>query len=205
MAHGYTFIFIGNVGAGETTQAEAMVEQFQLERLSTGEVLREEVRRQTPLGLLLKEDLAAGKFASDEVALEIVRNRMAASECSSFVLDGVPRTLAQANRLATMAADKQIPELVAIHLDVPEAICRERLHLRWLHGTPRRSDDSPDVVEKRFVTYYELTEPILSGFGSFVRRVASDQSQAAVTHELSVLLQSYGLTPRVDGPAVAFG
>jgi adenylate kinase len=115
MPNGYTFILLGNVGAGKSTQAKLLSEQFDIEPLSTGEILRDEIARKTPLGVRIQAANEAGEFASDEIVLDIVRKRIADSECDSFLLDGVPRTTTQALRLAEMASSGLIPELLFLH------------------------------------------------------------------------------------------
>lgn len=153
-------VFIGPPGAGKGTQSERLIAQYQLAHLSTGDMLRAARDAQTPVGKQADQYMSTGKLVPDEIIVAIVRERLAAPDCGKgFLLDGFPRTIAQAEALDVMLQQQGIPLDVVLELRVPE----EELFTR-LAGRGRK-DDTPDVIRQRLVAYREQTAPLLDYYG----------------------------------------
>jgi adenylate kinase len=176
-------ILFGAPGSGKGTQGEILGKRTGFPRISTGDLLRLAVRERTPLGLRAEAVLAAGALVSDEIVNGLVRDRIAAADCrSGYILDGFPRTVAQAEALASM--DGARPEIV-IGIEVDPETLVERLSGRRvcpscqavynLSGQPparpgicdvcgaalvQRPDDTAEVVRKRIEVYLRETAPL---------------------------------------------
>jgi len=182
-------IFLGAPGVGKGTQAQRLAAQEGIPQVSTGEILRESVKQGAPLGRKAKEYMDAGKLVPDEVVIGIVRDKVAATECArGYILDGFPRTLAQAEALDRMLQEKGggggIEHVVSF--DVPNAeivrrlsgrrscpTCQTVYHVE--HDPPRReghcnkcggalvqrADDKPETVEARLKVYDQQTSPLI--------------------------------------------
>jgi len=181
-------VLLGNVGAGKTTQARKLVQDYGLTYLGTGELLRDEVQRQTELGRELQERLAAGLFASDEQITAIVASRLVETDNLGFVLDGFPRTLTQAKWLADLVdADPEL-DLAPIYFDVSEDDCRERLLRRGQVSNPR-PEDSVEVIPRRFEEYHRQTAPILSAWQDCCLYIGAGANSDVVYNRLVLSLQ----------------
>jgi adenylate kinase len=148
---------LGPPGAGKGTQAEPLAERLGLDYLSTGELLREEARRGTELGREAVRFMSEGGLVPDELVLAAILKRIE-DEGRGVVLDGFPRTLAQARALGDAL---EISDAVLI--DVPDDVLAERIAGRRAHAEPgeRRADDEPETVRERLRVYHELTEPVI--------------------------------------------
>ncbi len=150
-------IFIGPPGAGKGTQAERLLEYLKVPHLSTGDMLREAVRKKTPEGLSAQEYMNRGDLVPDSVILALVGRRLSEPDCvAGCLLDGFPRTVAQAESLGELLAASKQPLDGVIELRVDEEALVERLAQRG------RADDQPDVIRQRLVAYHKQTEPLLS-------------------------------------------
>lgn len=150
-------IFIGPPGAGKGTQAERLLEYLKVPHLSTGDMLREAVRKKTPEGLSAQEYMDRGDLVPDSVILALVGRRLSEPDCAAgCLLDGFPRTVAQAEALGEQLAASQQPLDGVIELRVNEEALIERLASRG------RADDRPDVIRQRLVAYRQQTEPLLN-------------------------------------------
>ncbi len=173
-------ILLGAPGAGKGTQAELIMQQLQIPSISTGNMLREAVKSGSELGNEVKNCMEQGRLVPDEIALQLVAERTARPDCANgFILDGVPRTLAQAEALDKMGVT--IDRVVSIEID--DAVIVERMagrrvctkcgcsyHLQ--HNPPKtegicdqcggevatRKDDAPETVLNRLGIYHETTE-----------------------------------------------
>lgn len=126
-------VFMGLPGAGKGTQAEKIVEAFQLPHISTGDMFRSAISEGTPLGIEAKSYMDRGELVPDEVTIGIVNERLAKEDCKEgFLLDGFPRTVAQAEALENIMAlsERKIDHVVYIHVD--RELLIERLGGRWL-------------------------------------------------------------------------
>jgi adenylate kinase len=150
-------VFIGPPGAGKGTQAAKMIEKYKLAHLSTGDMLRAARDAKTAVGLEADKYMSAGMLAPDNIILDIIADRLKQSDCKKgYLLDGFPRTIAQAEALDAMLAQKRTPLDVVLELKVPEEELFKRLAGRG------RADDTPEVIRQRLVAYRKQTEPLLA-------------------------------------------
>lgn len=148
-------VLTGPPGCGKTTQSLRLVERFGMEHLSTGELLRAEVAKGTPLGERAAGIIASGELVPDELVIEMVEPRIkAAAEKNGYLLDGYPRSQPQAESLLGMS---DLPD-VAIVLFVPPPVLVERILNRT--DTEQRSDDTAEAVDNRLRVYTETTRPV---------------------------------------------
>jgi len=149
-------VFIGPPGAGKGTQAERMLAAYALAHLSTGDMLRAARDAKTEVGLKADQYMSTGQLVPDEIIVAIIAQRLQAPDCGSgYLLDGFPRTIAQAEALDRMLAGKGTPLDVVLELQVPEEELFRRLAGRG------RADDKPEVIRQRLVAYRQQTEPLL--------------------------------------------
>jgi len=179
-------VIIGAPGAGKGTQARLLSEKYGYPQISTGDILREMARADTPLGRNVKETMAAGRLVSDEILAEVICARTSQSDCGNgYILDGFPRTLDQAHLLEELAAE-QGKQVGLARIVVSEDVLSKRLTGRRacpacgeiyniyfrppkvdgvcdLDGAPlmQRSDDHPDAVGRRLEEYKRETAPMI--------------------------------------------
>ena len=155
------YILFGPPGAGKGTQATAMVERYNLRHLSTGELLRKEIAEGTELGLKAKSLIDAGSLVPDEVVEGMIDNAFKTTEgVSGFLLDGFPRTIAQAEALDKMLAASGEEVTSVISIMIPDEMIQERIrHRAAIEG--RADDASDETVNNRIRTYHEKTEPLV--------------------------------------------
>ena len=152
-------VLLGPPGSGKGTQAAILAKGLGVPAISTGEMLRDAVAEASPLGLKVKEIMAAGELVDDETMADVVRDRLAGDDADSgFVLDGYPRTLSQAATLQEILdrSGKQLDAVVQI--DVPEGELVNRVR-----GRPR-ADDTEKVMLQRLAVYHEQTEPLVAHY-----------------------------------------
>jgi adenylate kinase len=159
-------ILLGPPGAGKGTQAQRLVENHQIVQLSTGDMLRAAVKAGTPVGLKAKDIMARGELVPDDVVVAIVADRIEEPDAKrGFILDGFPRTVAQAEALERMLAEKGLKLDAVVELKVDESILLDRIKTRvaemTARGEPVRPDDSPEVLTKRIRAYREQTAPLV--------------------------------------------
>ena len=155
------YILFGPPGAGKGTQATAMVERYNLRHLSTGELLRKEIAEGTELGLKAKSLIDAGSLVPDEVVEGMIDNAFKTTEgVSGFLLDGFPRTIAQAEALDKMLAASGEEVTSVISIMIPDEMIKERIrHRAAIEG--RADDASDETVNNRIRTYHEKPEPLV--------------------------------------------
>lgn len=172
-------ILLGAPGAGKGTQAAMIAEEFNVPHISTGDILRRNMKEGTPLGLKAKAYVESGGLVPDEVVIGLVKDRLEQDDCKNgYILDGFPRTIAQAEAL-----DKVAKIDMAINIDVPVeviierlggrrvCVCGETYHVSMLGGKNNcfrcgkelfiRDDDKPETVKNRLKVYQEQTEPLI--------------------------------------------
>ncbi len=156
-------IIMGPPGAGKGTQAQILVEKYSIPQLSTGDILRAAIEAKTPMGMQAKEIMARGDLVPDEVVCGIVSERLDGPDAGNgFILDGFPRTIAQAESLDEMLAEKNIALDAVISLDVDADALVARIQKRAEESGGTRADDNEEVLRKRLEVYAELTEPLIA-------------------------------------------
>jgi adenylate kinase len=160
-------ILLGPPGAGKGTQAQHLVAKYGIVQLSTGDMLRAAVKAGTPLGREVEDIMARGALCPDDTVITIVEERIAQPDASKgFILDGFPRTVAQAEALDRMLAKHGIALDAVIELRVDEAALLKRIENRIAEmqsrGEALRPDDNPDVLHRRLVAYREQTAPLIA-------------------------------------------
>lgn len=159
-------IFLGPPGAGKGTQSAHIVERYGIPQLSTGDMLRSAVSAGTPVGLKAKAIMDAGNLVSDDVVAAIVEERIEQDDCADgFLLDGFPRTIAQAEMLDAMLEKKELGVDLVIELRVDDGALVERLRSRIaetrIRGEEVRKDDNEETFKKRLGVYFEQTAPLI--------------------------------------------
>lgn len=154
-------VLVGPPGAGKGTQAVRLAESLGVPHISTGDLFRANLKERTELGLAAQRFMDAGELVSDEVTVGMVAQRLKDADTENgFILDGFPRTVAQADSLAEMLAkdDHELDAVVA--LEVPEDVVVARLLGRG------RGDDTEDVIRRRQQVYRDETHPLLEHYQS---------------------------------------
>ena len=174
-------ILLGAPGAGKGTQAEIICEKLSIPTISTGNILRAAMKEGTEMGLKAKRFIEAGALVPDEVIIGIVKERLSADDCKNgFILDGVPRTIAQAKAIdemgikIDMALDIEVKDETIIERVGGRRVCGcgASYHIKYKPSKVEgicdacgaaltvRKDDEPQTVLDRLTTYHELTEPL---------------------------------------------
>jgi adenylate kinase len=158
-------ILLGPPGAGKGTQAKRLVEAYGIPQLSTGDILRAAIAAQTPLGVEVKAILDRGDLVSDGIVNGIVSERLDAEDCKpGFILDGFPRTIAQAEALDGILADKgaALDAVIEIKAEADELV--RRVINRAKESGTARGDDNEEVLRKRLDVYREQTAPLVDHY-----------------------------------------
>lgn len=179
---GMKLILLGAPGAGKGTQAEVLCQKLGIPTISTGNILRAAIQEGTPVGLQAKSFMDAGKLVPDEVIIQIVAQRIAQPDCAEgFILDGVPRTIAQAEALD--AAGVRFDRVLSLEItdqEIEERMSGRRVCSKCgasfhIHARPtkaegvcdncggpvvQRDDDKPETVRHRLEVYHQQTEPL---------------------------------------------
>ncbi|MGE0341394.1 MAG: adenylate kinase [Xanthobacteraceae bacterium] len=158
-------VLLGPPGAGKGTQGDRLIERHGIVRLSTGDMLRAAVKAETPVGLKAKDIMARGELVSDEIVIGIIDDRLKESDVQNgFILDGFPRTVAQAEALDRLLAARGIKLDAVVELKVDEGILLQRIETRIAEMTARgeaiRADDNPESLKKRLDAYRVQTAPL---------------------------------------------
>ena len=164
-------ILLGPPGAGKGTQAARLTEKFKIPQLSTGDMLRAAVKAGTLVGLQAKAVMDAGGLVSDEIVCGIISDRIEEADASNgFILDGFPRTVAQAQALDDMLGKKAMNLDAIVELKVDENALLARIEKRAAEtlaaGGTVRADDNPEAFKVRLVSYREQTAPVSAYYAS---------------------------------------
>jgi adenylate kinase len=203
-------VMLGPPGAGKGTQAERFARTRGIPRVSTGDILREAVQAGTEMGRAAREVMDSGRLVGDDIMIGIVTERLSRSDTrAGFVLEGFPRTVAQAEALDRMLDDSA--PLVVVDIEVPEDVLVKRLSIRRICGScgttappgtkvcakcggalVQRSDDNEAVVRERLAVYARSTQSILDFYQrrDTFRSVDGDQTEAGVAADLAAAVAS---------------
>jgi adenylate kinase len=155
-------ILLGPPGAGKGTQAKVLVETYSIPQLSTGDILRSAIAARTPMGLAAKEVMDRGDLVSDDIVNGIISERLDAEDCKAgFVLDGFPRTIAQAEALDEMLAEKGMSLDAVIEITADPDVLVDRIAKRARESGVARGDDNEEVLRKRLEIYRDSTAPLV--------------------------------------------
>ena len=155
----FNIVLLGPPGCGKGTQSELIEKKYGFNHISTGHLFRCEMNRETPAGLKAKALIEQGKLCPDDLTLDMLNDYLLSFQDSKgFLLDGVPRTITQAEMLEGISYDKPQKIDLIIYLKIEEEESIRRILLRGL--TSGRSDDNYETVKKRLQEYYVLTKPL---------------------------------------------
>jgi adenylate kinase len=183
-------LFLGPQGAGKGTQAKRIQSEYGLPHIATGDILRAAIAAESPLGQLVKPIYDAGGLVPDELMIGLIRERLSEEDAEDgFVLDGFPRTLAQAEALDDMLLEIGKPVSVVLELRVPRDVAIERMIRRA--AEEGRADDTPDAMAKRLALYDELTLPVVDHYAPTGKLIAvhGEHSMDAVWAEIQDALE----------------
>ncbi len=172
-------VLFGPPGAGKGTQAKILTAQRGWPQLSTGDMLRAAVKAGTPLGKQVEAILTKGELVTDAIVVGIIAERIDQADCrGGAVFDGFPRTIAQAEALDEMLAERRKKIALVLQLKVDDAVLIQRAEQRVKDtlakgGTPR-SDDTAETLKHRLTVYYKNTAPLLDFYGRQGKLVTID-------------------------------
>ena len=215
-------IFLGPPGVGKGTQADFIAQKYEIPKLSTGDLLRESVANETPLGKEAKGYMNRGELVPDAVVVGLVEEKLTSPECQKgFLLDGFPRTEAQADQLSSYLAStgKELDRVVYFSLSTDEIIrrisgrrsCPECKAVYHLESVPpkqagicdvcgksliQRNDDKPETVESRLAVYQEQTAPLVEYYKT--RNILSELDGAGLVSAVQERLVALLAQPRVE-------
>ncbi|PJK28503.1 adenylate kinase [Minwuia thermotolerans] len=184
-------ILFGPPGAGKGTQAQFIVERYGVVQLSTGDMLRAAVAEGTELGKQAKAVMDRGDLVDDATIIGIIGDRIDEPDCrNGFILDGFPRTQAQAEGLDRLLADKGLKLDAVIEIRVPDEELYKRIETRAAETGGARADDNAETLKKRLDVYHSQTAPVLSYYEKqgMLDTVDGLQSIEAVTTEITKVL-----------------
>jgi len=211
------YVLLGPPGAGKGTQAKIIAEKYHLVHVSSGDLFRDNLKRETDLGLLAKQYMTKGELVPDDVTIAMIRERLSRPDCSNgALLDGFPRTPAQAEALSEMLKEFKGQVNLVPYISVPESLLVERLCGRWtcranghvfhekynppkvagvcdLDGSElyQRDDDKSETVMNRIKVYSEQTSPLIEYYrkSNLLAEIDGTKSIEDVTVELLAALE----------------
>ncbi|EFJ24129.1 hypothetical protein SELMODRAFT_414935 [Selaginella moellendorffii] len=209
-------ILVGPPGCGKGTQSPILKEQHCLCHLATGDMLRAAVAAQTPLGLMAKQTMEKGQLVSDDLVIGIIDEAIQKPSCKKgFILDGFPRTVAQAEKLDAMLSKQGVKVDKVLNFEIPDSVLEERITGRWVHppsgrsyhtkfappkvpgrddvtGEPliQRKDDTAEVLKSRLDGFHKQTKPVIDYYTTkgVVVRLQAEKPPQEVTVAISKTL-----------------
>ena len=215
-------IFLGPPGVGKGTQADYIAQSYGIPKLSTGDLLRESVAKETSLGKAAKEYMNRGELVPDAVVIGLVEEKLGSPECQKgFLLDGFPRTVAQADQLSTYLSSRGegLDRVIYFSLSKDEIVrrisgrrscpdCKAVYHLESVPpkkegicdacGMPliQRNDDKPETIESRLAVYQEQTAPLIEYYKT--RKILGELDGAGLVSAVQDRLVALLAQPRVE-------
>jgi adenylate kinase len=180
-------LILGGSGAGKSTQAHLLCKHLQIPLISVGEILRQAIAQNSPLGQQAQTYVARGELIPDQIMIEFIRQRLLQEDVSTgWLLEGYPRTAFQAEELDFLLESLQQKLNWAIYLKVPDSIMINRSLARSF------TDDQPEIIERRLQLFQERTIPILEYYGwrDQLLTINGDQPQESVQQEINNYLTS---------------
>jgi len=211
-------LFLGAPGCGKGTQSKIIIKKYNIPQISTGDLLREEIKGGSNLGNEIQEIMSSGKFVSDELVLSLVSKKLGQDECENgFILDGYPRNIAQAESLDKLFTSKNIELEYVFLIDVPSETLIARCTGRVLCNScdyignmdrgekiddscPKcndgklyqREDDKEETVKKRLDVYQEQTAPIIDYYAkkNILHKVMGGNDPSTLSNKILEIINS---------------
>jgi adenylate kinase len=191
-------LMVAPPGAGKGTQGAVIAAHFDIPHIATGDLLRDHVARQTSLGRAVREHLDRGDLVPDEIVLDMVGDALRAAQAQSkgYVLDGMPRNIAQARSLYQVAKSLEMTANVALHLKADDEELTRRLLARA--ALEHRADDTEDVIRRRLAVYHEVTHPIVAWYAARGILVSVDAMRPVERVGRQILTALEAMRPLLD-------
>jgi adenylate kinase len=191
-------LMVAPPGAGKGTQGAVIAAHFDIPHIATGDLLRENVARRTELGRAVRHHLDRGELVPDEIVLDMVGDalRAAKKRGSGYVLDGMPRNLAQAKALYLIAQRLDMTANVALHLQADDGELIRRLLARA--ALEHRTDDTDSVIRRRLALYHEVTHPIVAWYAERGILVSVDAMQPVERVARQILTALEAMSPLLE-------
>ncbi len=174
---------MGPPGSGKGTQGEILADTWQVPKIAPGDIFRAEIKQGSELGLKVKSYSDSGRLVPDAVVIEVIADRLRQTDTlAGWILDGFPRTVAQAEALDTLLAELNQPYDSVINLNVPDQFLIDRLKSRAIDQG--RADDTEEVITNRLEEYNAKTKPLLSFYGDRVTQIDGTPAMSEVTETI---------------------